>query len=46
MVVDFLDSLTVELKHRAARDYNTMRDMKKHTNPSSKVYFDNINAFI
>lgn len=28
MVVDFLDSLSVELKPRAARDYKTMRDLK------------------
>ena len=37
MVMEFLDSLTAELKPRAARDYNTMRDLKKRTNYTSKV---------
>nr|CAG4636845.1 EOG090X02LQ [Ceriodaphnia reticulata] len=36
MVMDFLDTLTTELKPRAARDYNTMRDLKKETNYTSK----------
>ena len=37
MVMDFLGSLTTELNPRAARDYNTMRDLKKMTNYTSKV---------
>ena len=37
MVNDFMDSLTAELKPRAARDYNTMRKMKKTIHRSSKV---------
>nr|CAG4641529.1 EOG090X02LQ [Eurycercus lamellatus] len=36
MVVKFLDSLSTELKPRAARDYNTMREMKRRTNYTSK----------
>lgn len=36
MVTNFLDSLTSELKPRAARDYNTMRKMKKNMHQSSK----------
>lgn len=36
MVLGFLDSLSAELKPRAARDYNTMRDLKKKTNYNNK----------
>lgn len=36
-VVDFLNALTNELKPRAARDFNTMRNMKKRTNYVHKV---------
>nr|CAG4640697.1 EOG090X02LQ [Eulimnadia texana] len=36
LVKNFLDKLNSELKSPAARDYNTMRDMKKKTSYSSR----------